>query len=359
MRLRLRRRGFTLIEVILALTIALLLLGALYVAVNMQLASAQVSRDTIQGSTLERAIMSRMDADAAQVMGLSDPARYRFQAGLDTVPTTSPAAGGSTSGGSTSGASSAGTTTATSASSATSTTASSTTDMTSANGLPDSPSSFGSSSAVTDSQGATNIVLPFGVMGDNQSLHLFVSNLPREIYASGYNIANSDDSDAPPPSSDIRRISYWLVGDGDSPGGLARQEVPLATSDDALQNLPPGIDSENSYIIADEVRSLNFQYWDGTDWQDSWDSTVLGPDGVTPLGSPLAIAVTITIAPQHTSGPAPSDEPLRTIRHVLLIPSANGMTLQTAAATGTSTQTTTSSSTTNAGSTTNGGGASP
>ncbi len=336
----------------------MLLLGALYFAVDLQIRSMQNSRDTIQGSTLERAIMSRMDADVAQVMGLSDPARYRFQAGLDTVPTTSPAAGGSTSGGAMSGAaaSSAGTTSATSASS---TTASSTTSTTSSNGLPGSPSSFGSSSAVTDSQGATNIVLPFGVMGDNQSLHLFVSNLPREIYASGANLASSDDSDAPPPSSDIRRISYWLVGGGDSPGGLARQEVPLATSDDALQNLPPGIDSENTYIIADEVRSLNFQYWDGTDWQDSWDSTELGPDGVTPLGSPLAIAVTITIAPQHTSGPAPSDEPLRTIRHVLVIPSANGMTLQTAAATGTSTQAMTSSSTTNAGSTTNGGGASP
>ena len=61
------------------------------------------------------------------------------------------------------------------------------------------------------------------------------------------------------------------------------------------------------------MRSLNFQYFDGTDWQDSWDSTALGPDGVTPLGSPLAIAVTIGIAPQHTAGPAPSDEPLQRI----------------------------------------------
>ena len=119
-------------------------------------------------------------------------------------------------------------------------------------------------------------MLPFGVMGDDQSLHLFISNLPREIYSSNGAFGATDPSNTPPPVSDIRRVSYWLVGGEDNPGGLARQEVSLATSDDALQNLPPGVDNENSFIIADEVRSLQFQYWDGTDWQDSWDSTNSG-----------------------------------------------------------------------------------
>ena len=348
------RRGFTLLEVIMALAIAVLLLGALYFAVDLQIRSAQNSRDTIQGSTLERAIMARMDADAAQVIGLSDPARYRFQAGLDTVQAASTTPGGTT--GATSGtAASAGAASATPATSATA--SSSTTNMTSSNGTTDSPSSFGSTSAITNSQGAINIVLPMGVMGDNQSLHLFVSNLPREIYASGYSLGNTDATTILPPSSDVRRISYWLVGGEDSPGGLARQEVALSTSDDALMNLPPGIDNETSYIIADEVRDLNFQYWDGMEWNDSWDSTMLGPDGVTPIGSPLAIAVTISVAPQHTSGPPQENEPLRTVRHVLVIPSANGATLQAALASGTGTQT--NSSMTNGASTTNGSGVSP
>ena len=50
--------------------------------------------------------------------------------------------------------------------------------------------------------------------------------------------------------------------------------------------LPPDVENESSFIIADEVRSLQFQYFDGTDWQDSWDSTTLGSDGITPIGSP-------------------------------------------------------------------------
>ena len=192
-------------------------------------------------------------------------------------------------------------------------------------------------------------------MGDSESLHLFVSNLPREIFSSGNNLASGD----APPGSDIRRISYWLVGGEDSPGGLARQEVPLATSDDALQNLPPGIDNENSFIIADEVRSLSFEYWDGTDWQDSWDSTTPGPDGVTPIGSPLAIAVTMGIAPSTRPARGKPTSRCGRIRHVLVIPSANGMTLQTEAASGTSTQSTTNSTNSGTSSMTNGGGVSP
>jgi prepilin-type N-terminal cleavage/methylation domain-containing protein len=348
-RQRRSRSAFTLLEMVIATAIAALLVGALYVAVDLQLRLAQMSRDTIQDSTLERALMARMDADAAQVVTLSDPARYRYQAGLDTVQPASTAGGANSSSGNTANAS-----TNTSNTSTTNTTSanSSTSSTSSSSGA---TSSFGSTSAVTNSSGATNIVLPLGVMGDSQTLHLFISNLPREIYSSSASFNNAD-AGTTPPMSDIRRVSYWLVGDSDNQGGLARQEIPLATSDDALQNLPPQVDNETSFIIADEVRSVQFQYWDGTAWQDSWDSTQLGPDGVTPIGSPLAVAVTVSIAPQQ-SEPGQADAPLRTFRHVLVIPSANGLTLQTEAATGTSTATT--PSTTNSSSTTNGGGASP
>ena len=156
----------------------------------------------------------------------------------------------------------------------------------------------------------------------------------------------------PPVVSDLCRVSYWLVGGDGTSGGLARQEIPLATSDDALQNLPPGIDNENSYVLADEVRSLNFQYFDGTDWQDSWDSTALGADGVTPVGSPRAIAVTIGIAQSHGSGSSQTDDAnLKTYRHVLVIPSANGTTAMSQSTTGTTGTGTTGTGTTGSGTT--------
>jgi len=274
----------------------MLLLGALYVAVDMQLRFAQNSRDLVEESTLARAILARIDSDASQVVGLSDPGRFRVAAGADALsdPTATSPTTPTTAAAPTTAASTAGMTTGASSSSA-------------------SPST-----STTAGGTSTNIVLPLGVQGDSETLHLYVSRVPRELYLN-INI------DAPPVVSDLRRVSYWLPGGQDSPTGLARQEVLLVTSDDALQNLPPGIDIESSYVIAEEVRSLIFQYFDGTNWQDTWDSTVPGADGVTPIGSPRAIAVTVGVARPGANGN------VKIYRHVIAITSANGTTQQTQA----------------------------
>jgi hypothetical protein len=146
-----------------------------------------------------------------------------------------------------------------------------------------------------------------------------VSLVPRELLQQpGTTSANS--ADALPIVSDVRRVSYWLAGNGD--GGLARQELQLATSDDT-SNLPPNIADEASLVIAPEVKSLTFSYFDGTDWQDSWDGTQPGSDGVTPMGPPLAVAITIGIAPPGFDGSSGAAPKLKTFRHVVAIPTAN------------------------------------
>ena len=272
MDIRRRRRGrsgFTLVELVLATTIAMLLLGALFTSRWICNCTSQNSRDLVEESTLSRALLAHMDADASQVIGLSDPSRYRMAVGSDALadPTSS----------------------SSSSSTSTTSTTSSTTGTSSGTSSSSTSGSTSSSTSTTEGGTTSNIVLPLGVQGDSETLNLFLSRVPREAWL---NINSS----MPPIVSDLRRVSYWLPGGQDSPMGLARQEVPLVTSDDALQNLPPGIDNEASYVIADEVRSLNFQYFDGTNWQDSWDSTVAGNDGVTPIGSPVAIAVTIGVA---------------------------------------------------------------
>jgi hypothetical protein len=277
-----------LVELVLATTIAMLLLGALYVAVDMQLRFAQNSRDLVEESTLARAILARIDSDASQVVGLSDPGRFRIAAGADALsdPNATTVAASTTPAAST-------TATTTGAASSTASTA----------------------TATTDSGTSTNILLPLGVQGDSETLHLYVSRVPRELYS---NI----NSDTPPVVSDLRRVSYWLLGGADNPAGLARQEVPIVTSDDALQNLPPGVENEGSFLIAEEVRSLTFQYFDGTSWQDNWDSTTPGADGVTPIGSPRAVAVTVGVARPGANGN------VKIYRHVIAIASANGTTQQ-------------------------------
>ena len=132
----------------------------------------------------------------------------------------------------------------------------------------------------------------------------------------------TDPSITPPVVSDLRRVSWWLPT-----GGLARQEVSIETSLDALDNLPPGIPDEDSYVIAPEVKNVQFQYYDGTDWQDTWDCTTLGADNLTPIGPPQAIAIVLDISnPQD--GVKDEEPPTKRYRHVVACLTANGTTPQ-------------------------------
>jgi hypothetical protein len=124
--------------------------------------------------------------------------------------------------------------------------------------------------------------------------------------------------DAIPTVSDLRRITYWQ-----SSHGLARQEIKVATSDDAL-SLPTDLPDDPSLVIAEEVQSVTFQYFDGSAWQDSWDgSQPPSSGGSNPQGPPVLIAVTISLTVPGTS--TESGEPTtKSYRHVIPVPTANG-----------------------------------
>jgi hypothetical protein len=102
--------------------------------------------------------------------------------------------------------------------------------------------------------------------------------------------------------------------------------VPIATSLDATTNLPPGLPDESSYILAPEVKDVQFEYFDGTNWNDSWDCTTLGADGITPIGPPTAIRIHLKI---ETPGSTPgSPAKLKSYTSTIGILTANGTTVQ-------------------------------
>jgi len=307
------RKGYTLLEVLLAMAISVLLLGAVYVAMNNQLHLAQAGREVVEQATLARALLARMQNDIASSANLCDPARYRIQNSTNSSSGSTTNAGGTSPTGTSGGTSS--TPSASGGAGASAMSGGSSAGSTSSNGS--GTNSTSSTSSSTSTAGNNVVTLPLGVQGDANTMNLFVSKVPREVWG-------TQDGDTP-IVSDLRRISYWLAGSGDTQG-LARQEIKVATSQDAA-NLPPGIDNETSYIIADEVRSVSFSYFDGTSWNDSWDSTQLGADGITPIGPPRAIAITIGI-PRPGTGPTggSSEKALKTYRHVVAILSANGTT---------------------------------
>jgi hypothetical protein len=280
------RAAFTLMEVLIASLVSLLLMGALYVAVDLQLRHEQTAREVVEESTLARALLARISGDISQNVDPFLPPTWAQLTGATSGSggATSAAAGGSPSSASATGGSSTA-----------------------------SGSATASATSATTATTVSAVLFNVGVQGDSSRLLLCTSRLPREMIQSGSDANAAGDQAV---VSDLRRVAYWLAGSGDAPLGLARLEVKQATSDDA-QNLLSNLPDDPGLIMASEVKSLNFSYFDGSAWQDSWDGTTAGPDGVTPIGAPVAIAVTLGIA-------SSDGKSVKTYRHVVVIPTANG-----------------------------------
>ncbi len=280
----LSRGGYTLLEILLAAAIGVLLMGALYAAVSVHLREAQAARDVVERGTLVRALFARITADIYASLGQANPVVSSTSAGAAGTG----GAGGSAGGSPTSGGTGSTATAATSGSS----------------GLP-----------ATTGGGSSGVVINMGVQGTDSQMTLSISRVPREVLP----FLTSDPTVLPPAGvSDLRLVSYWLAGGGDAPLGLARLEYRPVTSLDAQNNVPPNIADEANDVIAEEVKSVQFSYFDGNTWQDTWDGTAPGPDGVTPMGPPMAIAVELGIAMPGAREP-------KTYRHVIAIPTAGNV----------------------------------
>jgi hypothetical protein len=285
-----------LLEVLLASAIGLLILGGVYLALDMQLRYAESGRAQVAEATLVRTLMRQINADVTASIGLSDPST------LPGANQSSNASGGSGGSGSTSPTSG-------------STSPSTTTPSTGGSGSGGS-SSPSSSTTTTSTAGQDNPSNPMrAVFGDEQSLRVWVSGVP----ASLTDPAVASNTSAP-PASDQRVVQYWL-----SSNGLCRQEVSVVTNTaDQVQWAQGGVD-EARYIIAPEVTEVAFRYWDGSNWQTTWNSTDPGADNMTPQGPPAAIEVTLTLTLPGVHGSQPR---VRKHRHVINIPTANGQPQQ-------------------------------
>jgi hypothetical protein len=156
-------------------------------------------------------------------------------------------------------------------------------------------------------------VTPFnsGVQGDVDRLTLFTARVPNNPRS------DAELDSASNGTSDIRRITYWLAGDR----GLARQDVTRVTADDDNTQLPPNVPDDGALVIAPEVANLEFHFFDGTNWSDTWDGTSIGSDGATPIGPPRAVKIIVGIR-------SPSGQ-VKNYVHVVAIQSANAQPTST------------------------------
>jgi prepilin-type N-terminal cleavage/methylation domain-containing protein len=282
------RQGFTLLEMLLASGIAVLLMAALYVSMEVNLKYAAAGREVVDQAELARALLSRITAD--------------ITGALSPISATK------------------------------------------------STSATGTTTTMTDDSTTTSLTtvtpLNMGVVGDATLLTLYVSRVPNWAAAAPAGTTNADQQQL--TFSDQKRISYWLSTVGD--GGLAKQDSDRVTADPSDDPLPPGLADEEKMIIASEVVGLAFRYFDGTAWQDTWDGSVIGTDGMTPVGPPRAIEIRLDIRQPGANRDA--ENVVRSFRHVVAIGAANVQAPDTSSTAGSTTGSATGSTT---GSTTGGG----
>ena len=278
------RRGYTLLEVLIASTIAVLLLAALYFSFDLTLRTADTGRALVAESDLNRAVINRMALDLSSPLGVLPPmsggAIDGSSSGTASGDTTTPAPATTTPGAKTA-----------------------------------TGSTTGSTGGSTTSDTATDALIPFqaGVIGTGDSLILFASKVPQWL---------SDQEAAADPNailpSDAHRISYYLHSSGK---GLCRQDRPWVTADKVGNTTEIDRSAEDGEIIAPEVVALEFGYADGTGYTGEWDGTQASLDGSSTTGPPRAIKVTITFEFKDRDGVAAQKK----IAHVFPLRSAVGL----------------------------------
>jgi prepilin-type N-terminal cleavage/methylation domain-containing protein len=280
------RRGFTLLEVIIALSLSVLLLTAVYGAIRMQYRVSQSGREQMEQAQLARAILRMIESDVRSVVWQVQKPPQSGEGGgsaVDDEPGSGGSAGTSSSSGSTSG-------------STFGTLSSSGTSSSTGTGSSAGASQILSSDSASAGGGS-------GVFGDAQNLVLHINRPAREMV-----YATSPDEEAGAfGRSDMATVSYFIA-DGSAGGlsaavasqdgggssvlggvvGLARMEedrlsTMLAGSTTGA-NAVPG----TAKVIAPEVVAIEFAYWDGLEWLESWDSSVSGT-------LPSAIGITVSI----------------------------------------------------------------
>src|SRR5262245_25442603 len=236
MRVAPTRRAFTLLEVILAVTIALLLLGGLYVAMDAQLRQMEEGREVVENSSTGRALFVRITQDVATSVGALQPVSTSSSSSSSPGATTTP---------------------------------------------------------TTTTTTTTAITFQVGVKGDSDSVAIFRTRLSRATV----NPPADVNGNLPAPVGDVIRVTYFMTSDG-----LCRQEIAPPTSELIDDPLPTEKD-DHTKILASEVKDLKFRYYDGNTWQDSWDGSTPGPDGVTPQGPPRAIEIALTVQLRGSDAP--------------------------------------------------------
>jgi hypothetical protein len=315
------RRGFTLLEVLLAMLLGIMLMAGLYFTMTMSLQQTQTSRDSLEIEDVSRAVFGKVSGDLTNILGPAPPNSGGTAPGGASAPPTD-----------TSGA------------------PAPTPTPTGTDPAPDPMTDPMTDPAPTEGTEPTETVSTLmafqtGVIGGSDYLSIFASRVPGVLSRPG--ALNLQTDTGRQQRSDLVRIDYW-VREG---GGLCRKERPWVTADAVGATEDIDKSTEERDVISEEVTGVRFEYLDssGTD-AGSW-----GPGSATPAAPPRAVRVTLDFTFPNPRG---GDPIVKTVSQVIVVRTSPGSTTPELIDPVAPAETTTEPMTESGASSTSGGGAS-
>ena len=253
-----RRAGFTLLEILLTMIMAVVLMALINEAFKFYARDMNVSNEDIRQTQVVAAIMQMIENDLRSALHTDE---------VDMAPFEEKITAFASGGGDTGGTDNAATSSAVSGPSATDTT---------------------TTESLGDEVTSGLVLASPGLIGNQYQVQIDISQLPRlEEYVAILDANNANLNDVP---SDIKTVTYFVqeqetVGGIEDPlealnpnsmsdgtGGLIRRSLDrIATVYAAEQGNLAQLNSTGE-LIAPEVLGIEFQYFDGNIWQIEWNS---------------------------------------------------------------------------------------
>lgn len=306
-----RRVGFTLFELLIAVGLTSLLMAALYSAMSTYFELQLDSHEEIARQQVARSVLRQMTRDIQSVVFAKQEVLPEDEGGSTTGSGSAGTGSSGLTGSGTSGLSGAGSSGLSSG--GTSGLGSGTTGSgsgTSATGS--SSTSSGSASTTGELDGnaygesmidpeTVSTTYTSGLVGTATDLQLFVSRPdPNLGYVSSQELSTLDQR-----TGDLVIIRYLMAdkqgsglgseiadreapGRDDGPVGLARMAGDLYGLSTAVENSEDSPQLAAAKLLAREVSGVQFRYFDGIAWQEEWDSTALN-------SLPKAIEIVLTV----------------------------------------------------------------
>ncbi|MFK8111454.1 MAG: type II secretion system protein J [Rubripirellula sp.] len=289
------RNGFTLLEVLLTLAMSVVLMGLISAALQFYARDMDASQMDIRQTQLAAALMQMIEDDLRATLHTQpvDTAGLEALLAASTGGEAAPAGGGE--------------------------------DL-SAAGI-DSEETMIEDVAAVDLQTGVAVLQTPGLIGNQFQIQLDLSRLPRlEEYVAYLDEDTSDIDDVP---SDLKTVAYFVQPSGtgvqdtlmqldpgaslDDSGGMVRRSLDRAATVEAANNGNLTLLNQTGELLAPEVASIEFSYWDGLTWQLEWSSDEYGE---------LPLAVQVTIAMNDPDAGLVIGEAPRTFTHIVRLPLA-------------------------------------